>query len=116
MTRDNRKRYHEKDMRHYAYLADMLTLIEKYDEAGDYEARNKWIYHALSVAISNGLEAGISYDPYEMVDWPVVFIELPTGQVSWHVPAHIHAYDGHTTEEKYERIHSYAEKLYRRPA
>lgn len=51
-------------------------------------------------------------------DWAVVTIETPTGQMSWHVaPAdmdlfrHIQAsdynwrpWDGHTTDEKYERL------------
>jgi hypothetical protein len=44
-----------------------------------------------------------------------VYIELPTGQVSWHyhdreaylfegLPAYTKPWDGHTTEQKYERI------------
>lgn len=49
-------------------------------------------------------------------DWRIVFIELPTGQASWHVapddwglfagvPAGlVGAWDGHSTEEKYRRI------------
>jgi hypothetical protein len=115
MTRDNRKRYHPSKMRHYAFLADMFNLIEQADEAGHYEDRNRWIYHALSVAISDGLEAGIRIDPEEP-EWPVIFFELPTGQVSWHVPQHPHSWDGHTHEEKYERIHSYTQSLYKRPA
>jgi len=48
--------------------------------------------------------------------WCVVYVELPTGQVSWHVQESelslfSHAYrdignpwDGHTTEEKYARL------------
>lgn len=45
----------------------------------------------------------------------VLFIDLPTGQVSWHlhdselknfpdIRPYPDTYDGHTTEEKYERI------------
>lgn len=49
----------------------------------------------------------------------VVYIELPTGQCSWHVPdfilhwyKHLEIsdtveYDGHTTEEKYERVKAF---------
>jgi hypothetical protein len=51
-------------------------------------------------------------------DWPVVIVELPTGQVSWHINpadmglfAHVgpkphvsRGWDGHTTDEKYARI------------
>lgn len=53
-------------------------------------------------------------------DWDItweqcVYIDLPTGQVSWHfhdseahlfegLPAYTKAWDGHTTEQKYERL------------
>ncbi len=51
-------------------------------------------------------------------EWPVIFIAAPTGQLSWHlsrrdldlfdhVPKYIDGesrWDGHTTEEKYERL------------
>lgn len=48
-------------------------------------------------------------------DWPVVFIELPTGQVSWHISLsdldlfqHVNTgdmvWDGHDTSEKYRRL------------
>lgn len=51
-------------------------------------------------------------------DWPVLIVETPTGQMSWHIaerdldlfghvqptgPEH-RGWDGHTTEEKYERL------------
>jgi hypothetical protein len=59
-------------------------------------------------------------DPAEP-DWPVLYVTLPTGQASWHIApddvelfSHVDVYDnatpgapqwdGHTTEEKYERI------------
>jgi hypothetical protein len=57
-------------------------------------------------------------DPY-VPDWPVLYVMLPTGQASWHVSpndlpifAHVEqatapdgpAWDGHTNDEKYERI------------
>lgn len=49
------------------------------------------------------------------VVWPVVYITLPTGQVSWHIsPSDLDLFkhvaygdekwDGHTTEEKYRRL------------
>lgn len=49
-------------------------------------------------------------------DWPIVFVSTPSGQMSWHVAkadlglfAHVPAttnptWDGHTTEQKYERL------------
>lgn len=59
-------------------------------------------------------------DPSEPT-WPVLFIDLPTGQVSWHIApddmdlfGHVNQWDagsisariwdGHTTDEKYERL------------
>jgi hypothetical protein len=53
-------------------------------------------------------------------DWHgCVYIDLPTGQASWHyhdsqaslfehLPLYQGAWDGHTTDEKYERIQSFA--------
>jgi hypothetical protein len=58
--------------------------------------------------------AHISPDP-EGSDWDYVFVDTPTGQMSWQFsPADQHfvkglasyseTWDGHTTEEKYERL------------
>lgn len=61
-------------------------------------------------------------------DWAVLFVKLPTGQVSWHVsPAdrdlfgHVRrtmagmpdapAWDGHSTEEKYARVDAHTRAL-----
>jgi hypothetical protein len=60
-------------------------------------------------------------DPNEP-DWPVLFVTLPTGQVSWHVSPddldlfdHVtvgHAtWDGHSTDEKNDRIRRYVDML-----
>lgn len=55
-------------------------------------------------------------------DWTVVYVQLPTGQASWHVREsdmglfeHVRrddttAWDGHTTSEKYERIAALAKQ------
>lgn len=49
-------------------------------------------------------------------DWPIVFVSTPSGQMSWHVakadvalfahvpPATEPQWDGHTTEQKYQRL------------
>lgn len=64
-------------------------------------------------------------------DWKnIVFIRIPQGQLSWHIhdsevslfnrlfvasgsetgtPDHVEPWDGHTTEEKYERIRRFCE-------
>jgi hypothetical protein len=75
----------------------------------------------LVVAISGDehykhLRAGIRKDLDAEKGWTtVVLIDYPTGQVSWHIPdneQHLFAalpfydgeWDGHTTQEKYERL------------
>lgn len=72
----------------------------------NYEKRYGFVLNAMAIAHELGYESGIRIDPNES-EWPVVYIELPTGQVSWHLPQHTKEYDGHTTEEKYDRIHRY---------
>lgn len=80
------------------------------DEA--YFDRNLAVQLAAKLADSLGYRVGLRTDPEEP-DWPVLVIDLPTGQVSWHLPAHevvghFEAYpddwDGHTVEDKRERI------------
>lgn len=61
-------------------------------------------------------------------DWPVLFVKLPTGQVSWHIsPDDVAlfrnvrrtmagmpdapAWDGHSTEEKYARVDAHTRAL-----
>jgi hypothetical protein len=62
----------------------------------------------------------IAYSDPDQPAWPVVTVEMPTGQASWHIhPADLDlfphvasrpadeasaAYDGHTTDEKHARI------------
>jgi hypothetical protein len=54
-------------------------------------------------------------DPDEP-EWPVVFVETPSGQMSWHISpsdvdlfSHVarddaYVWDGHSTDEKYDRM------------
>jgi hypothetical protein len=69
----------------------------------------------------------IAYSDPSEPEWPVVYVDSPAGQLSWHlskddldlfphvpvVPADDSRaqWDGHTTEEKYERIGSLAGKV-----
>ena len=87
-------------------LAETLSGIEKADV--DYPARYILVLEALALAVESGYDAGIRIDPVDPT-WPVVYIELPTGQVSWHMPEHKLPWDGHTTEDKYARIREFAE-------
>jgi len=79
-------------------------------ETTDYDQRNAEVYHALAVAGSCGFRHGIRTDPMEP-GWMVAYIDLPQGQVSWHLPGYKGTYDRHTTAEKYNRIEAYDDTL-----
>lgn len=87
-------------------FAETLELIQANDR--NYEYRYHFVMEAVARAVSLGYSAGFAIDPKEP-DWPVAYIELPTGQVSWHMPKHPVPYDGHTTEEKYARLLRFVE-------
>ena len=84
----------------------LLLSIQEHDT--EYHIRYSLVLMALGTAADLGLAAGIRFDPEEP-EWPVVYIELPTGQVSWHMPQHPVPWDGHDTEEKYRRIREYTD-------
>ena len=91
------------DMQQYRYqaLRELLAAIQAADH--DYETRYGLVLEAIAAAHRAGLEVGFRCDTNEP-DWPVAYIELPSGQVSWHVPQHARPWDGHSTQEKYQRI------------
>lgn len=84
----------------------VLTEIKLNDT--NYAERYHLVFKAIHYALVIGYDAGIRIDPKEP-KWPVAYIELPTGQVSWHMPEHTKPYDGHSTEEKYQRIEQFIE-------
>lgn len=90
--------------KHSPDLAAVLAEIEANDT--NYEVRYGLVLRAMAAAAALGYRVGIAVDHAEP-EWPVVYIELPTGQVSWHMPAHSEAFDGHSTAEKYERCRAY---------
>lgn len=91
-----------------AALAVLLRRIEHHDT--DYAARYPLVFEALHLALSCGLLAGVRLDPAEP-DWPVVYIELPTGQVSWHMPQHTETWDHHDTPLKYARVDAWVRHI-----
>lgn len=93
----------EAEARDYKRLLE-LTIVND----TNYAYRERLVYHLLHYAGLAGFECGIRIDPNEP-EWPVVYIELPTGQVSWHMPQHEKEFDGHSTEEKFERIKRFIE-------
>lgn len=87
-----------------------------------YEERDRLVAALSHLAWRHGVQVGIGR--HEGVDWEddwrtVIYLELPTGQVSWHIhdserpwflglPQYDGQWDGHTTEEKYERLQRWA--------
>lgn len=88
------------------YFKQLLVDIVNYEELKDYKSRNQFIIYALAVSQMLEFQSGVRFDSTEP-EWPVVFIELPTGQISWHIQQHAIAWDGHSTDEKYNRIKQY---------
>lgn len=100
--------------KHEALINDLSAQVAYFKEGRDtaYSERNK-----LVALLSKTYPASI--EKHDGADWEddwrnVIFIELPTGQVSWHIHDselylfdHLTSrglkWDGHTTEEKYER-------------
>jgi hypothetical protein len=90
-----------------------------------YAERAILVVTVARIAQRDGLRVWIATDEKEP-EWPVLFIELPTGQVSWHLtqaqrddlddefPVGQNTWDNHTTEEKYERLLAWSESLWRR--
>jgi hypothetical protein len=89
---------------HDKHLAQALVEIEHHDT--DYDVRYLLVFRAAALALQAGYAAGIRIDPAEPA-WPVVYIELPAGQVSWHMPQHPVEWDTHDTAEKYRRIRQF---------
>jgi hypothetical protein len=100
-------------------LADMLGWISEHDPSADpgrfptdesaewaYNERNDAIMSAVAFATQVGFQAGFKPDGDD-TEYVLAFIDLPTGQVSWHVPAYPAEWDNHTTEEKYRRVEAY---------
>ena len=84
---------------------------------GAYLERNKCVALIARMALTMGLKAGRAKTAIEgwSEDWHgCVYIDLPTGQVSWHfhdtqmslfidIPIYHATWDGHETPEKYRR-------------
>jgi hypothetical protein len=85
-------------------LAQTLRRIERNDD--NYDLRYFLVIEAVYYAQQCGYAAGFRIDPGEP-EWPVAYIELPTGQVSWHLPRHPIGWDGHETPEKYRRCREF---------
>ena len=79
-----------------------------------YLDRNLCVQIMVKMAMKLGYSAGIKDDP----EWPILYLDLPTGQVSWHIPKKEIAcnfpeyqgqWDGHDLETKRNRLKAYME-------
>lgn len=90
-----------------AYLRRLIgDIVCCGDDTARYDERNRLVLMALIEAGKDGLAAGIRIDVNDLA-WPVVFIELPTGQVSWHIKQYQQVWDGHSTAMKWLRCAQY---------
>lgn len=93
-------------------LARDLLLARQFEILEDYPRRNSLILRAIIDAQALGLECGLGVDRQEDPEFEgyrvVAYIELPTGQVSWHLKEHEKAWDGHPTGEKWARVNEFA--------
>jgi hypothetical protein len=73
-----------------------------------YFDRNQAVMALARLAQKQGYRVGLVVDPQEP-DWPVLMIDLPMGQVGWHLPKDEivgewpqfpDEWDGHSLEEK----------------
>lgn len=96
--------------------AENVRLREQKD--GAYSERNQTVIALAHMARMGGCRVGVR--EHEGEDWDddwraILFIDLPTGQASWHFhdserpllaafPAYPDEWDGHTTNEKYDRL------------
>lgn len=89
-------------------LRNALDNVLNCELSSDYDARNGWVLLALYLAYIESYNCGVKIDPKEP-EWPVAFINLPTGQVSWHIPQYAFEWDGHDNEEKTMRVKDFIE-------
>lgn len=99
-----------------SFMADCNAMEARKD--GAYLERNQCVALLARMAIALGLNAGKARTAIEgwSADWHgCVYIDLPTGQVSWHfhetqehlfasLPPYTAQWDGHDTPEKYSRV------------
>lgn len=90
-----------------------------------YNERSRCIALILKMAEQMGFKTGLAEHPVDDESWDadwttIAVVILPCGQLTWHIPIwdrylfnetrHFeddeYQWDGHTTEEKYNRMHS----------
>lgn len=78
-----------------------------------YADRNHVALAFAFMADAQGWNVGYLIDGFGDHDWPVLVVDTPCGQVSWHLPKEMMpplmrryngVWDGHTTAEKNDRL------------
>lgn len=103
---------------------EMNDMRERKDAA--YVERNQVVaaFARACLALGYDVVRGLHEGPEDFGEWThVIRINLPTGQVSWHylakedylfkgIPKGECKWDGHTTPEKYKRLHAWKPGTY----
>jgi hypothetical protein len=108
-------------MRQVLETREQLETLRKQKDAA-YLERNQCVALLAKLAHRLGWDVGVGRHPDTDAEWGnewrnILFIELPTGQVSWHfhdsnmellegLPRYQKPWDGHDTPAKYRRVNS----------
>jgi len=109
----------------YDPIAELQAKLNEAVAAKDqaYSERNQCVALIAKLAAQQGYTIGMGkHDPKDYNwedDWRnIVYIDLPTGQISWHIhdselelfsqlPPYANGWDGHSTDEKHQRMREY---------
>lgn len=107
----------------YAFERGLTEQANDHAEAMNsvYRERAQCVALIASMALTMGHKAGVVWDTFANA-WHIVYVDLPTGQVSWHfseadaglfahLPTYDGVWDGHSTEEKYMRVSEQAKRI-----
>lgn len=92
---------------------EFRNLVQRINDV--YTERNACVSLIARMALKMGLRAGMKNDPGTIAFSNVCYIDLPSGQISWHIadkdmhyfvgiPDYDDIWDGHDTPTKYERV------------
>jgi hypothetical protein len=115
IMKDKEKKFLDKEQEEiFKKLSDNIKALEK-DKDLAYRERNRLVALLAKIFPSFLTKETDSYLNFYNICW-IVYLETPKGQLSWHIPdidlflfegvkkIDSYAWDGHTTEEKYERL------------
>jgi hypothetical protein len=119
---DERVRIHKERAEREKEQAMTVEKLQR-EKDGAYRERNQCAALIARMALALGYRAGVGEHPAEDKAWEgdwrtILFVDLPTGQLSWHfhdsewpllagLPRYEGTWDGHSTLEKYRRAMAY---------